>query len=78
VRERVRFADWEAPLRSFDIAVIPGDGIGPEVIDAGIRVLAAVQELGGGFRLNYTHLPWGCTHYLEKGEFMPKDGLAIL
>ena len=65
-------------MKSFDIAVIPGDGIGPEVMEAAMQVLQLVGTAHGGFRLNYTHFPWGCTHYLAHGEFMPADGLSTL
>lgn len=59
------------------IAVIPGDGIGREVIPAAIRVLeAAGARFGIEFQWEYQ--PWGCTYYLEKGRMMPEDGLARL
>ena len=54
------------------IAVIPGDGIGPEVIAAAVRVLEAV----GGVHLH--HLPWGANHYLATGETVPADGYETL
>ncbi len=59
------------------IAVIPGDGIGREVIPAGLRVLQRVAELGS-FALQIDELPWSCRYYLENGAMMPADGLAIL
>lgn len=59
------------------IAVIPGDGIGKEVVPEGIRVLeAAGKRFGIQFQWNY--FPWGCEHYLSSGEMMPADGLKIL
>ncbi len=54
------------------IAVIPGDGIGPEVIAAAVRVLDA---LGG---LELVHLPWGADHFLATGETVPAHGYDAL
>jgi tartrate dehydrogenase/decarboxylase/D-malate dehydrogenase len=59
------------------IAVIPGDGIGKEVIPVGMRVIDAAGEKFG-FKLSWDVLPWGCEFYLEKGFMMPADGLALL
>ena len=55
------------------IAVIPGDGIGPEVIPAGLRVLGRVAELTGSFQLDVEELPWSSRYYLEHGTMMPGD-----
>lgn len=60
------------------IAVIAGDGIGPEVIDEGIKVLNAVAELDGNFRFEFTHFPWGCDYYKETGRMMAEDGIEQL
>lgn len=60
------------------IAVIGGDGIGPEVTGAGVRVLEAAREAYPGLELEFTDLPWGCEHYLEHGRMMPEDGLETL
>ena len=60
------------------IAVIAGDGIGPEVIAEGIKVLRAVAERDGGFRFDFTEFPWGCDYYLQTGRMMPEDGLQTL
>ena len=59
------------------VAVIAGDGIGREVIPAGLRVLEAVSARHG-FRLDIAEFPWGCDHYLETGRMMPRDGLETL
>ena len=59
------------------IAVIAGDGIGLEVIPAGISVLKAATA-GSGVSLDFTSLPWGCAYYLEHGRMMDEDGLARL
>ncbi len=60
------------------IAVIPGDGIGSEVIAAGMRVLAAVSLTNPDLALEYTPFPWGTAYYHEHGAYMPNDGLAQL
>ena len=60
------------------IAVIAGDGIGPEVIDEGIKVLQKVAELDGTFTFEFTHFPWGCNYYKETGRMMPEDGIEQL
>jgi len=60
------------------IAVIPGDGIGVEVIAEGLKVLGAVQEVVPGLRLEWTEFPWGCGYYLEHGRMMPADALDTL
>lgn len=65
-------------MKTYHIAVIAGDGIGPEVVEEGIRVLNCVADLDGGFRFSYTAFPWGCAYYLREGRMMPEDGLEIL
>ena len=60
------------------IAVIAGDGVGPEVIGVAVKVLKAVAEMDGGFRFEFTDYPWGCEYYLKTGEMMPADGMEIL
>lgn len=59
------------------IAVIPGDGIGKEVMPEGIRVLDAAGKRFG-IEFQWEFFPWGCEYYSEHGEMMPPDGLAIL
>ena len=60
-----------------DIAVIPGDGIGNEVVPAAQRVLERAGERHGfGFR--WHAFDWGCERYLEAGSMMPEDGLDQL
>lgn len=65
-------------MKTYRIAMIPGDGIGPEVLAEGKKVLEAVAKLDGSFRFAFTEFPWGCTYYLENGRMMPEDGLEIL
>ena len=61
-----------------ECAVIPGDGIGPEVIREGRRVLEAAAEVDGGLAFAFREFPWGCRYYLEHGAMMPGDGLRAL
>ncbi len=62
-------------MATHQIAVIPGDGIGKEVMPEGIRVLEAV---GRKFELSFRwdRFPWSCEYYLAEGRMMPEDGLA--
>jgi tartrate dehydrogenase/decarboxylase/D-malate dehydrogenase len=63
--------------RTHRIAVIPGDGIGGEVIPAALRVLEAVAA-ASGFRLEPTWFDWGCGYYERTGRMMAPDGLERL
>ena len=65
-------------MKTYKIAVIAGDGIGPEVIAEGIKVLSAVAKLDGSFTFSFTHFPWGCDYYKETGRMMPEDGMKTL
>jgi len=58
----------------YRISVIPGDGIGPEIIDEGIKALEAVGE-ACGLDFEWTHHPYGAEHYLETGEVLPDEAL---
>jgi tartrate dehydrogenase/decarboxylase/D-malate dehydrogenase len=58
----------------FHVAVIPGDGIGREVVPEGLRVLEAVAP----GRFEFEHFPWGCQYYLDTGRMMDPDGLDRL
>ena len=65
-------------MKTHKIAVIAGDGIGPEVLAEGVKVLKAVSEVDGGFEFDFTHFPWGCEYYLENGKMMADDGMKQL
>ena len=64
-------------MKNYRIAVIPGDGIGLEVVPAGIRVLDRAGECFG-FSFEWQSFPWGCDHYHETGIMLPDDGLETL
>jgi tartrate dehydrogenase/decarboxylase/D-malate dehydrogenase len=64
-------------MTTYRVAVIPGDGIGHEVIPAAIRVLEAAGQRGG-FQFEWEYLPWGSEHYFEHGRMMPADALDRL
>ena len=65
-------------MRTHKIAAIPGDGIGVEVIAAGLEVLEALQRVDGGFALEVTSFDWGSDYYRRYGRMMPEDGLDEL
>jgi tartrate dehydrogenase/decarboxylase / D-malate dehydrogenase len=65
-------------MREYRIAAIPGDGIGTEVIAAGLEVLQVLQEKSGEFRLRVEHFPWGSDYYRKHGVMMPQNGLELL
>jgi len=64
-------------MREYEIAAIPGDGIGTEVIAAGLEVLQAVA-LRDGFRLKTERFPWSSDYYLKHGHYIPEGGLERL
>ena len=64
--------------KTYDIAVISGDGIGPEVIAEGRKLLEKAAELDGSFSFRFTEFPWGCDYYLRTGRMMPPDALKTL
>ena len=61
-------------MRTHRIAAIGGDGIGPEVIAAGLDALAACAKRDGGFALDVTHFDWGSDYYRKHGIMMPDGG----
>jgi len=65
-------------MKTYRIAVIPGDGVGPEVLTEGVKVLKRVAELDGTFAFEDVWFPWGCEYYLKTGRMMPEDGIEIL
>ncbi len=65
-------------MAEFNLAVIAGDGIGPEVISEGRKVLDAVAADTDGLFFRTTEFPWGSDYYRETGLMMPEDGLERL
>src|SRR5437870_4349776 len=64
-------------MSSFRIAVIPGDGIGREVLPAGLAAIEAATR-GTDLTLSFTEFPWGCDFYKQSGRMMAEDGFAQL
>ncbi|SDG67017.1 tartrate dehydrogenase/decarboxylase / D-malate dehydrogenase [Planococcus glaciei] len=65
-------------MKTLEIAVIPGDGIGKEVVPEALRVLDAIADIHGGLKFNYTHYPWSSEYYVEHGTMMPENGLELI
>jgi tartrate dehydrogenase/decarboxylase/D-malate dehydrogenase len=65
-------------MRHYNIAVIPGDGIGAEVMTEGVAALKAVAELDGGLKFKTQDYDWGSERYLRQGAMMPPDALKVL
>jgi tartrate dehydrogenase/decarboxylase/D-malate dehydrogenase len=66
-------------VTSYRIAVIPGDGVGEEVIKAGQEVLDAVAaRSGGSLQFEWTEFPWGSAYFEQSGRMMAEDGLEQL
>jgi tartrate dehydrogenase/decarboxylase/D-malate dehydrogenase len=65
-------------MRRYRIAAIPGDGIGREVIAAGLEVLEVCRERDGGFALEVEAFDWGSDFYKRHGLMMPEDGREAL
>jgi isocitrate/isopropylmalate dehydrogenase len=57
-------------MKTYNIAAIPGDGIGTEVIAAGIQVLESLARRDGGFALRFEHFDCRSHYYLKNGEMM--------
>ncbi|ASN06685.1 tartrate dehydrogenase [Virgibacillus necropolis] len=65
--------------KKFRLAVIPGDGIGKEVVREGLRVLDHLaEESNGRFAFESDFFPWGCEYYLENGSMMDENGVEKL
>lgn len=65
-------------VKTYNIASIPADGIGPEVINAGIRVLQQLSETLSTFRLHFKHYDWSSELYKRTGKYIPDGGLEDL
>lgn len=65
-------------MAEYNLALIGGDGIGPEVVAEGKKVLDYLAAHTPGLSFNYTEYPWGSAYYRETGRMMPEDGLEQL
>ncbi len=65
-------------MRKIDLSVIPGDGIGKEVVPATLQILDTLANIHGGVNFQYQTHDWSCEYYLKHGEMMPKDGMKQL
>lgn len=65
-------------MKTYKIATIPADGIGPEVIAAGQQALEALAKRDGGFDIDFTQFDWGSERYKRTGALMPEDGTDTL
>lgn len=64
--------------KSYSIASIPADGIGPEVVSAAIEVLSALADSLQTFKLDFTHYDWSSDTYKKTGKYIPDNGLEEL
>src|SRR6201987_791558 len=64
----------KADMRTYKIAAMGGDGIGPEVVAAGVQALKACAERDGQFKLDFQDFDWGSDYYKKHGVMMPADG----
>jgi len=65
-------------MKTYKIAAIPGDGIGTEVISAGIEVLQALARRDGSFDFQVDHFDWGGEYYKKHGRMMPENGRSLI
>jgi len=65
-------------MRTHRIAALGGDGIGPEVVEGGLEVLAVCAERDGGFAIEVERFDWGSDYYRRHGIMMPADGVERL
>ena len=63
---------------TYKIAAIPGDGIGVDITDAAKQVLNKLADCDGSFNFAFTDFDWSSKAYLERGWYMPPDGLDQL
>lgn len=62
----------------YSIACMPADGIGPEVIGAGVEVLKTLSQASGAFQLHFTDFDWSSETYKKLGKYIPDGGLDEL
>ncbi|MDW7668387.1 MAG: tartrate dehydrogenase [Bacillota bacterium] len=65
-------------MNKYKIAVIPGDGIGNEVMKEGLKVLERISKISGEISFEYDKFDWGCEYFLKNGRMMAEDGIEKL
>src|SRR5664279_2964656 len=65
-------------MKNYKIAAIPGDGIGTEVVAAGVDVLNAIAKCDGEFSFAFDHFDWGGEYYKKHGRMMPENGRDLI
>ena len=65
-------------MKTYAIAAIPGDGIGKEVVAAGIEVLDALAARHGGMTFRFDHFDWRGEYYKQHGRMMPENGRDLI
>ena len=65
-------------MKTYGIAAIPGDGIGTEVVSAGIEVLQALAKREGSFQFKVDHFGWGGEYYKKHRRMMPENGRSLI
>jgi tartrate dehydrogenase/decarboxylase/D-malate dehydrogenase len=75
---RFLFAKRTDNMKTYTIAAIPGDGIGTEVVAAGLEALNAIAKRDGGFAFKFDHFDWGGEYYKKHGRMMPENGRDLI
>jgi tartrate dehydrogenase/decarboxylase/D-malate dehydrogenase len=65
-------------MKTYRIAAIPGDGIGAEVVSAGVEVLQALAKREGRFQFKVDNFDWGGEYYKKNGRMMPENGRSLI
>ncbi|MHC1761065.1 MAG: tartrate dehydrogenase [Negativicutes bacterium] len=65
-------------MKTYKIALLPGDGVGKEVVPEGVKVLQEVSRVSGAFKITTDEFPWNSDYFLKYGQMMPDDALDIL
>jgi tartrate dehydrogenase/decarboxylase/D-malate dehydrogenase len=73
-----RIAVTETLMKTYRIAAIPGDGIGPEVVSAGVEALQALAKREGRFQFKVDPFDWGGEYYKKHGRMMPENGRNLI
>src|SRR6201981_1550055 len=72
------FVSGRPSMKTYRIAAIPGDGIGTEVVSAGIEVLHALAKREGHLQFKVDHFDWGGEYYKKHGRMMPENGRSLI